>query len=241
MIEAAEYESLEQHMGSLDRPGLVHVVGQIVSGRRSLAALIEVAGWRVLAHASLSEFFTHPQLGEGCLVLDACLLGLDGCGAAQFDMLEQIELPTILIGRSDVSAAVRAIKAGATAFLAKPISAWALLDAIDEASAIGSAVCKERLHLRRLRERFSSLSQRERQVMMLVAQGRLNKQVGGDLGISEITVKAHRGQAMRKMGARSFAELVNMAATLTAYASLAGRSDRNARGRYDGVGATIVH
>lgn len=220
--------------------GVVHIVEDNSSARRSLAALVELAGWRVEAFASVTALLAHPRSNEAsCLVLDAGLLGsmeTDTEGAATLD---QLGAPIILLGPDDVATAVRAIKAGAVEFLTKPINAWALLRAIDDAITISHDSFEARLYACSLRARFALLSPRERQVMMLVAQGLLNKQVGGRLGISEITVKAHRGQAMRKMGARSFAELVHMARQLSTPDHVSGCAWRF-RGQAARAGESIV-
>lgn len=226
MFDAVGFETLETQTGSREGDTTVHVIAEALPVRQSLAALIDIAGWRVVAHASVADFLAHPCPGATCLVVDTDLKASDDISSSSTEVLSQIDVPTILIGPRDVSTAVRAIKDGAVEFLAKPINAWALLRAIDAAAAMGGALLEKHLYMRTVRTCFESLSQRERQVMLMVARGRMNKQVAGDLGISEVTVKAHRGQAMRKMCARTFAELVNMATMLE---PAAPRGERSAR------------
>jgi len=193
----------------------VFVVDDDVSVRESLAALIEDAGYRVEVFASAETFLARPRHRlTGCLVLDVSLPELSGL-ELQERLASQDALPIIFItGHGDIPMTVRAMKAGAVEFLTKPYGPEIILGAIANAVARSRATLRERANLQSLRERHNSLTPRERQVMALVVRGLLNKQVGGDLGISEITVKAHRGAMMTKMGARSLAELVNMAGRL---------------------------
>ena len=190
----------------------VFVVDDDVSVRESLAALIEDAGYGVEVFASAETFLARPRhRSTGCLVLDVSLPELSGLDL-QERLTSQDALPIIFItGHGDIPMTVRAMKAGAVEFLTKPYGPEIILGAIATAVARSRATLRERANLQWLRERHDSLTPRERQVMALVVRGLLNKQVGGDLGISEITVKAHRGAMMTKMGARSLPELVNMA------------------------------
>lgn len=196
-------------------PPTVFVVDDDVSVRESLAALIEQAGYRAEVFASAEAFLAHPtNLETGCLVLDVSLPELSGL-ELQLRLVSRSSLPIIFIsGRGDIPMTVRAMKAGAVEFLTKPFDRDVILGAIGHAVERSRASSQERATLQALRERHDSLTPRERQVMALVVRGLLNKQVGGDLGISEITVKAHRGAMMTKMDARSLAELVRMASHL---------------------------
>ena len=194
---------------------VVYVVDDDASLRDSLRDLIEAAGWHPEVFATAQEFLAHPRhSAPGCLVLDVTLPGLDGL-ELQRRLADRADLPIIFItGYGTISMSVRAMKAGAIEFLAKPFSADAMLAAIDDAFARSRAMLEKQSVLHDLRTRFATLSLREREVMALVVSGRLNKQVGGELGISEITVKCHRGRVMRKMRAPSLPDLVNMAANL---------------------------
>jgi FixJ family two-component response regulator len=194
----------------------VFIVDDDISVRESLVALVAFAGWPVESFSSAQAFLEHARApGPGCLVLDVSLPGLNGLELQERLNQDEVELPIIFItGHGDVPMSVRAMKAGATEFLTKPIDDKILLSEIAEAIGRSEVAYLEHTTLDRLRADYASLSKREREVMALIAMGLLNKQVGGDLGISEITVKAHRGQVMRKMKAHSFAELVNMAAQL---------------------------
>jgi FixJ family two-component response regulator len=200
----------------LQTEATVFVVDDDVSVRESLGALVRFAGWRVLTFSSAQAFLDQaPSPGPGCLVLDVSLPDLNGLELQERLSQKKSELPIIFItGYADVPTSVRAMKAGAVEFLTKPLDDQALLAAIAQAVERSGAAIAAHSSQTRLHEDYARLTDRERQVMALITAGLLNKQVGGELGISEITVKAHRGQVMRKMHARSFAELVNMASVL---------------------------
>jgi FixJ family two-component response regulator len=195
---------------------IVFVVDDDVSVRESLELLIRCAGWKPETFASAQEFLSRPRvLAPSCLVLDVNLPDLNGLDLQKRVADDRIDMPIIFItGYGDVPMTVRAMKAGAVEFLTKPFSDDVLLSAIQHAIERSHAALGHEAELRALRDCYASLTRREREVMGLVASGLLNKQVGGELGISEITVKAHRGNVMRKMKADSFADLVNRAAKL---------------------------
>jgi FixJ family two-component response regulator len=195
---------------------VVYVVDDDVSVRESVEAMIAEAGFEPETFASAEEFLRHPrQPLPGCLILDVSLPDLNGLELQRLMGSGQTALPIVFItGHGDVPMSVHAMKAGAIEFLTKPFSPEALLAAICSAVDRSGAFLAQQLGLKTLREREKSLSRRERDVMSLVIQGQLNKQVGAALGISEITVKSHRGQVMRKMQAKSLADLVTMAARL---------------------------
>ena len=190
---------------------IVFVVDDDISVRESLELLIRTEQWGVETFTSAEEFLSRPRRASPCcLVLDLSLPHLNG-----LDLQKQIagrsEMPIIFItGYGDIPASVRAMKAGAVEFLTKPLDNDALLAAIRDAIQRSEAALRGEAEMRVLRERYDSLSRREREVMALVVSGLLNKQVGGELGISEITVKAHRGRVMEKMKAHSFAVLVKL-------------------------------
>jgi len=194
----------------------VFVVDDDISVRESLELLITHGGWRPEIFASAREFLARPRPQcPSCLLLDVGLPDLNGLELQKRVSGDRSDMPIIFItGRGDIPMTVQAMKAGAVEFLTKPLTADVLLSAIQNALERSCAALEEATSLTSLRGRHQSLSRREQEVMALVVRGQLNKQAGGALGISEITVKAHRGQMMRKMGARSLPELVNMAARL---------------------------
>ena len=195
---------------------IVFVVDDDVSVRESLESLIRCEGWEPQTFSSALDFLAHPRAQvPSCLVLDISLPGLNGLDLQNQVAAERPDMPIIFItGYGDVPKTVQAMKAGAVEFLTKPFSDDVLLSAIRQAVERSEATLGQAAEMRTLRERYASLSGREREVMALVVTGLLNKQVGSDLGISEITVKAHRGRMMQKMKADSLADLVNMAARL---------------------------
>jgi FixJ family two-component response regulator len=195
---------------------VVFIVDDDISVRESLELLVADAGWRPETFATAQDFLTHPRkVGPCCLVLDFSLPDLTGLELQKRVAAERTDMPIIFItGRGDIPTSVQAMKAGAIEFLTKPFSPDVLLEAIGGAVERSRASLQAHADLQVLRARHDSLSRREQEVMALVVKGQMNKQVGGTLGISEITVKAHRGRVMRKMRAGSLPELVNIAARL---------------------------
>ncbi len=197
---------------------IVHIIDDDASLRMAMDSLFRSVGLKTKTYGTTREFLDAKlEDRPGCLVLDVRLPGVSG-----LDFQEQlaglgIHLPAILItGHGDIPMSVRAMKAGAVDFLPKPFRDQDMLDAVAAAIKRDSERRASDGHSGQVRDRFATLSPREREVMMLVTAGKMNKQVAGDLGLSEITVKIHRGSAMRKMGARTLADLVRMADTLKA-------------------------
>jgi FixJ family two-component response regulator len=195
---------------------IVFVVDDDVSVRESLESLIRCEGWQPETFASAQGFLACPRAHvPSCLVLDVSLPGLNGLDLQKRVAIERTDMPIIFItGYGDVPMTVQAMKAGAVEFLTKPFKDDVLLAAIRAALERSRVALGLEAEMGVLWDRYASLSQRERQVMALVVSGLLNKQVGGELGISEITVKAHRGKVMQKMKADSLADLVKMATRL---------------------------
>lgn len=200
---------------------VVYVVDDDVSVREALESLIRHSGWQPEIFASADEFLSRPRAPTpSCLILDVALPGLNGLELQQRIAAELQAMPVIFItGYGDVPTSVRAMKAGAAEFLTKPFAEDVLLGAVERAIEQSEAALDRHAQRQSLRERYATLTRREREVMSLVVSGRLNKQVGSDLGISEITVKAHRGKMMHKMKARTVADLVRMATELEAEAA----------------------
>lgn len=198
---------------------VVFVVDDDVSVRESLELLIRWAGWQPEIFPSAQEFLSRPPVdAPSCLVLDVELPGLNGLDLQKRIAADRSEMPIIFItGHGDIPMTVRAMKAGAVEFLTKPFADDVLLEAIRQAIERSRATLADAAEVKALRERYASLTPREREVMALVVAGLLNKQVGAELGTSEITVKAHRGQVMRKMKAASLADLVRSAARLDTF------------------------
>ena len=195
---------------------IVFVVDDDVSVRESLESLLRFEGWQPETYASAQEFLARPRVQTpSCLILDVSLPGLNGLDLQKRVAAERTEMPIIFItGHGDVPMTVQAMKAGAQEFLTKPFSDDVLLAAIRQALERSRIALGREMEMQGLKGRYASLTGRERQVMALVASGKPNKQVGSELGISEITVKAHRGRVMEKMKADSIADLVKMAGKL---------------------------
>jgi len=227
---------VSHELGSIQAPNdepIVFVVDEDNSVRESLKSLISCCGWKAETFASGHEFLVRawPAV-PSCLVLNVCLPDLNGLDLQRRVVVDRPNISIIFItGEPDIYTTVRAMKAGAIEFLIKPFGDDVLIEAIQEGIQRSRAQLGREAEVRGLRYSYSLLSHRERQVMALVASGLLNKQVGAELGISEITVKAHRGQVMQKMKANSFAHLVRMAETL--------RSERVLWNRVSSDNATI--
>jgi FixJ family two-component response regulator len=195
---------------------IVFVVDDDLSVRESLELLIDFAGWKPETFASAEEFLARPRcLTPSCLVLDVSLPDLNGLELQKLIASDRIDMPIIFItGHGDVPMTVQAMKAGAVEFLMKPFDDEVLLTAIRQAIERSAATLKDEAELQSLRACYASLTPREQEVMHLVVSGMLNKQIALKLGISEITVKAHRGKVMLKMKADSVADLVKAAMRL---------------------------
>jgi FixJ family two-component response regulator len=201
---------------------IVFVVDDDVSVRESLELLLRCEGWQPETFASAQEFLDRPRPAvPSCLVLDLSLPDLNGLELQRRLAPERIDMPIMFItGHGDVSTSVQAMKAGAVEYLTKPFDQDVLLDAIRESLDRSRLALARETEMRSLRNRYASLTPRERQVLALVVSGLLNKQVAGELGISEITVKAHRGRVMQKMEDQSLADLVKMATRLGPHRAL---------------------
>lgn len=195
---------------------IVFVVDDDISVRESLELLIKFAGWQPETFSSAEEFLARPRSHTpSCLVLDVSLPDLNGLELQKLIAGDRLDMPIIFItGHGDVPMTVQAMKAGAIEFLMKPFDDEVLLSAIRNAIKRSAAVLDDQAELQTLRDSYESLTPREQEIMRLVVAGMLNKQIGMKLGISEITVKAHRGKAMQKMKADSLADLVKIAVRL---------------------------
>ena len=203
-------------MTMFDAAPTVTIVDDDISIRESLEPMLRLAGWKVLSFESANPLLERgAPRGPGCLLLDISLPDLNGLDLQEQLAAERPDLPIIfLTGYGDVPMTVRAMKAGAAEFLTKPFDHDVLIAAVERAIARSRDLIAAQEQLRAIQERYDALSKREREVMHLIVAGLLNKQVGGELNISEITVKAHRGRLMEKMKAASFADLVKMSERL---------------------------
>jgi FixJ family two-component response regulator len=216
MVGRASAAQLSGGPNGMSGKSVVHVIDDDASLSSALASLFRSVGLDALTYSSTRDFIVAARPdAPGCIVLDVRLPGMSG-----IDFQEQlaglgIQLPVVLMtGYGDIPMSVRAMKAGAIDFLSKPFRDQDMLDAVSAAIERDRERRAADLKTAALRDRFATLSPREQEVMLLVTAGRLNKQVAGDLGLSEITVKIHRGAAMRKMGAKTLADLVRMAESL---------------------------
>ena len=215
-MNSASAKSSKSGSPKSDPIPIVFVVDDDISVRESLEALIRFVGWQPETFASAEEFLARSRpLAPSCLVLDVSLPELNGLELQKLIAPDRIDMPIIFItGHGDIPMTVQAMKAGAVEFLTKPIDDDALLSSIKSAVKRSAAALDDQAELQALRQRHESLTPREREVMRLVVAGMLNKQIGMKLGISEITVKAHRGKMMQKMKAESLADLVKTAVRL---------------------------
>jgi RNA polymerase sigma factor (sigma-70 family) len=195
---------------------IVFVIDDDISVRESLEALIRCEGWKPETFASAQEFLTRPRVvTPSCLILDVDLPDLNGLDLQKCIASDRKDMPIIFItGHGDVPMTVRAMKAGAVEFLTKPFNGEALLSAIRHSIERSNVALRRERETGALRDCYASLTPREKEVLVLVVSGLSNKQVGAELGISEITVKAHRGRVMQKMQAESLPDLVKIATRL---------------------------
>ncbi|MEN5242895.1 response regulator transcription factor [Pseudomonas fluorescens] len=211
---------MSNHPVHNSNPGepMVFIVDDDAGLRESLGSLLRSIGLRVELFASVAEFMSHPRPDTvSCMVLDVRLQGSSGLDFQSELSAAGINLPIVFItGHGDIAMTVRAMKAGAVDFLTKPFREQDLIDAVCAAHTRDKQRRESGRHVEELRARHATLTAREQTVMALAASGLMNKQIAGEIGLSEITVKIHRGQAMRKMGARSFADLVRMAEAIAA-------------------------
>ncbi|WP_109477047.1 response regulator [Paraburkholderia sp. C35] len=191
---------------------MVFIVDDDISVRESVESLLRHEGFAVESFVTASAFLEHPVTsGPSCILLDITLPGVTGLELQKSLAVERQAMPIIFItGREDAPTIVQAMKAGAVEFLTKPFRDDALLDAIRAAIERSEGLVLRERRKTAIRERYGDLTRREREVLSLITQGLLNREIGDELGISEITVKAHRGQVMRKMEAESLAELIHM-------------------------------
>jgi len=196
--------------------GVIAIVDDDPSVRKGLERLIRSLGWQAKTFASAQEFLDRPRTeAPSCLVLDLQLPGLSGLDLQKRMSEAGLEIPIVfLTGHGNIPTSVKAMKAGAVEFLTKPVDEQELLKAIKEAIQRDRRTRQQHAELHDLRDRYQSLTAREQEVMQQVISGLLNKQIAGELNITEDTVKFHRGHIMRKMQADSFANLVRMAETL---------------------------
>jgi FixJ family two-component response regulator len=199
----------------MTRPGLVRVVDDDPSFLRAVTRRLEAAGFEVAGFNSAEAFLARPGAAPGCVVVDLRMGGQSGLQLQEAVARTEEPLPIVfLTGHGDIQSSVRAMKQGAVDFLTKPVSGEALIDAVERAVAIDIGARAERQRVRELRARFGSLTAREREVFALVVRGLLNKQIAGQLGTSERTVKAHRANVMQKMHASSLPDLTRAAERL---------------------------
>ena len=221
-LERDARSSIDHQLGITETSSsalVVYVVAPDKAECESLERLIRCEGWRPETFASAEEFLVHPlEAVPSCLLLEVSLPGMSGLVLQKRASIEYPYITTVFLSaKGDIPTVVEAMKAGAVEFLAKPFRHKKLLSAVKEALDRSRFVLAKEAQKQALKRSYASLSPRERQVMALVSSGLLNKQVGGQLGISEITVKAHRGQVMQKMHASSFADLIKMATKLGVY------------------------
>jgi FixJ family two-component response regulator len=214
-VTRAAETGIEPGAATLSGRPVVFVVDDDVSVRESLELLILAAGWQPETFVSAEEFLERSRIdAPSCLVLDVTLPKLSGLELQQ-RIVDRVDMPIIFItGYGDVRTTVKAMKAGAVEFLTKPFGDDVLQTAIGQAIERSRAALAHEAKLRALRDYHASLTPREREIMAFVVSGLLNKQIAAELGISEITVKAHRGRVMRKMQVNSLADLVRAAAAL---------------------------